>query len=91
MTAPKQTVVIMIEGGLVQWVFSDHPGLECIVYDYDVEGASLDELIIIPDSDGDRREAYVRGEDVTVEPEYFAKLKTAIEAGEHPTMPEVAI
>lgn len=91
--APPQnpTVVIMIEGGLVQWVFSDHPDLECIVYDRDTEGATLDELIILPDEDGDRSEAYVRSEDVEHNPKFLAVVKAAIEANEHPTMPEVAI
>jgi hypothetical protein len=53
-------IVITIEGGLVQGVSSDEPGLvgqEVIVIDYDAEGADLMEVVLVPQGDGDAEEA----------------------------------
>lgn len=40
---PQKTVIIGVEGGLVQWILSDVPDLEAIVMDYDTDGFVDDE------------------------------------------------
>lgn len=49
--APKPSLAVMVEGGLVQCVISNQPkffdGIDVLVYDYDTEGADDDELIEI--------------------------------------------
>ena len=50
------TLAIILEGGLVQCIVSDHPGdiqsMNVMVLDYDTEGADEDELLQVPQKDG---------------------------------------
>lgn len=57
----KPSLAIMIEGGLVQGVFSDNPlffeGVDVLVYDYDTDGADADEMLDITYLDGEKKKA----------------------------------
>jgi hypothetical protein len=54
--APPPTMAIILEGGLVQCIVSDHPGnfppMNFMVLDYDTEGADEEELLQVPQKDG---------------------------------------
>jgi len=54
MSNPK--VIIHLEGGLVQWVYSDTP-MDVLIMDSDTDGADPDEIIKYHDMDGDEGEA----------------------------------
>jgi hypothetical protein len=50
-------IVITVQGGLIQDISSSEP-IECLVIDYDTEGADADQLTSIPQDDGTTAEAY---------------------------------
>lgn len=55
-------IYVVVEGGIVQDVVSDDPahvGLQYTMIDYDVEGADVDDLRLIRQSDGEAVPAYV--------------------------------
>jgi hypothetical protein len=50
--ADKTRIVITVDGGLVQNVYSDASGVEVIVLDGDVEGVDEDQITVIKDNYG---------------------------------------
>ena len=44
---PKKTVIIEMEGGLIQNVINPNPDVEVVVIDYDVEGVPVDEVVVM--------------------------------------------
>jgi hypothetical protein len=83
-TLPR--IVVDLDGGLVQNVYADFPA-QYLVYDFDVDGASPDEIAIVPDLHMD---AHLGGTeqvwhnvgpmDAICEPEKVAKAFEAAEA-----------
>lgn len=66
--APKPTIAIVLDGGLVQSVVSDRPehfgGVTIKVIDYDTDGANWNDLHAVPQEDGTLEAAYVHDEEV---------------------------
>lgn len=48
----KKRIVVVVEGGMVQNVYSDTDDVNVVVLDGDVEGADESELVPIADDDG---------------------------------------
>lgn len=72
--AIKPRLAIILEGGLVQAVISDHAAIaeEMIrglsIIDYDTDGADAEEraeMVRVPQSDGGYADAFIRGEEIT--------------------------
>lgn len=78
MSAP--TVIIFVEGGVVQHIMSSVP-VEAYIVDYDVEGFDSDRIREIPQTDGPPEEAGVSDGYVELDPERVSELKRAIEGG----------
>lgn len=64
----KPKLVIFMDGGLIQWMYSDRP-IDIARVDYDVDGAAEDELGFIVDEDGGVNSAYISLTDAKVDPE----------------------
>lgn len=62
----KPTIAIVVEGGMVSAVVTDRPGLfadvQCLVIDYDTDGADETALTNVPQSDGTISQAYAGGQ-----------------------------
>lgn len=76
-TAPR--VVVSLEGGLVQGIVAD-VNLEGFVIDYDVEGASLSDVIDLPQDGGVTAEGTMREEGVTTDSAWIDRVVGAYEA-----------
>jgi hypothetical protein len=70
-------IVVVMEGGLLQCVLSTEP-VEIAVIDYDTEGADLEGIKPIPQSDGKFADAYVRIEGAEINLERVEELFTAV-------------
>lgn len=73
-------VVVALEGGLVSGVVADQP-IRLLVVDYDVEGASDDDVSLVPQDDHVPVEAIVSqwsGDGPRIDPEWIAALDAAI-------------
>lgn len=84
---PPPLLAIVIEGGLVQEVVSDAPARTnvggVLVIDLDVEGATLDELALIPRLDGVILEAFGhRHGEIAVSPYDLAALNASLDEEE---------
>lgn len=67
-TAPAPILAIVMEGGIVTDVVSNHPelfaGIDVITIDYDTGDADESELLAVPQSDGTLYPAFVHDEAV---------------------------
>ena len=62
--APPPKVAVVLDGGLVQCLTADRPNdvlpITFMVIDYDTEGSSPEELVEVPQGDGEMSDAFAR-------------------------------
>ncbi|MBK1871589.1 hypothetical protein [Taklimakanibacter albus] len=79
-------LAIVVEGGIVQAVVSDKPGLvklrDLMVIDYDAEGADLDEISLVPQEGGTDAEAIVVSHSISLARINLAGILPLIPASE---------
>lgn len=52
-------IVVIVEGGVIQWVFTMGVPVQVCVIDYDTEGADPSELVTVPTDTGGEQQGYV--------------------------------
>lgn len=73
-------VVVVVNEGMVQDIFSSQPGVRVIVKDYGVDHLDIDQIEALPkDVDGD---PYQVNDDVTVNPEYVRASRKEVHPDE---------
>ena len=80
---PKRRMVIFVEGGSIQDIFTDFP-MDVHILDGDCQGAEKGNLVLIKDEDGDSNSYNYSAWDVTPEPkltEHFVKQLKEAERG----------
>lgn len=77
---PAVRIVIGLDGGLIQGVTANAP-VEFLVYDYDVEGCSEDEVVSRPGLDGGEVEVFDAGSyPAAVDPKIVAKIYASLDS-----------
>lgn len=77
--AGNPTIIVAIEGGLVNAVVADSP-VELLTIDYDVDGADEDEIIPVPQDEGRVSDAIISiwtNESVTIDPAWMSVVRKA--------------
>lgn len=75
----ERKIVIVMDGGIVQEVLSDHPGVDVAMVDYDVEGSTDVAIVDVPQGDETKQKAAVWFLGREVQPERVAELWTLVE------------
>lgn len=71
-STPK--IIIHLEGGLVQAVYTNTENVEIMVMDMDIEGADLEEIINYNDIDGNKAEAVIFMKEPQLEKEWIKEI-----------------
>lgn len=85
----KPCVFVKVSGGRVQGTVSNMP-LDVTVLDYDIDGCGDDELVDIPEADGEMCAAIVYDEAPLVDEAYCEMIETAIELADDEVLAAVS-
>ena len=82
----EANIVVTLDGGLIQGIAADRP-ITVRVVDHDVEGADPDDLVMVPQDQGEPIPASVSSwamESICIDPEWITSLDAAIALGNQP-------